>query len=237
MRTFPGEDIMFALSFSKLFLKPMVFLSCIAPLSVGVLFSSDGSLALAETAVDTPREVQRSPPPVAAKPTGKKQPDKKEALAKKSLGDIKQVHALGDIYLTGQPSVEDLRVLKKQGIETIITLRMPGEVPWDEAAAVKKEGMKFVSVPFQGPDELKPKVFDEVLKILRDKKKRGPTVLHCGSANRVGALWYAHRVLEGKLSPEAALKEAKTVGLRTPAYLDKAQEYVEAQQSQTPREK
>lgn len=158
---------------------------------------------------------------------------KKMKLQKKQLGDMQPVHALGDIYLAGQPTPEDLSLLKREGIKTVITLRKPEEVPWDEAAAVTQQGMKFVQIPFQQPEELKPKVFDDVLKVLRDKK-RGPTMLHCGSANRVGAIWYAYRVLDGKLTPEAALEEAKIVGLRTQGYLDQAQVYVEKIQKQPP---
>lgn len=161
----------------------------------------------------------------------------KTSLQKKELGEIRQVHALGDIYLAGQPTPEDLKIFAKQGIKTVITLRKANEVPWDEATAVEQQGMKFVRAPFQGPQELTDKVFVDVLKILRDKKS-GPTVLHCGSANRVGAIWYAHRVLDGKLAPEAATKEAITVGLRTPAYLERAQAYVKQvqQANQSPVE-
>jgi len=150
---------------------------------------------------------------------------KNERLKERKLGSTEPVHALGDIYLAGQPSPEDLKVLKAEGIKTIISLRHKKELTWDEANAVKQNGMKFVHAPFSGADQLKPEIFDKVLKILRDKK-RGPMVLHCGSSNRVGAIWYAYRVLDGKLSPDEAMKEAKKVGLRTPAYLDRAQEYV-----------
>lgn len=157
-------------------------------------------------------------------------------LQKKPLGNMRSVHALGNIYLAGQPTPTDIPLLKKAGIKTVITLRKTKEVPWDEAGVVKQQGMKFVSIPFQGPAELKPEVFDKALKVLRDKK-RGPTVLHCGSANRVGAIWYAYRVLDGKLLPEAALKEAKVVGLRTPGYVEKAQAYVVEVQSRPPIKK
>lgn len=160
----------------------------------------------------------------------------KEKLVKKKLGAIRNVHALGDIYLAGQPTPEDLVILKKQGIKTVITLRKTKEVKWDEAAGVKQQGMKYVQVPFQGVAELTPKVFDDVLKVLRDED-RGPTLFHCGSANRVGAIWYAYRVLDGKLSPAEAMKEAKVVGLRTPGYATKAEAYVLKQQSEAKSEK
>jgi len=153
----------------------------------------------------------------------------KVRLKETRLGDTKPVHAFGNLYLAGQPSPEDLPLLKAEGIKTVISLRHKKELAWDEASAVEQNGMKFVPIPFGAAQQLKPEVFDKVLKILRDKKQ-GPVVLHCGSANRVGAIWYAYRVLDGQLSPEAAKKEAQKIGLRTPAYLDRAQEYVKAVQ-------
>ncbi len=150
-------------------------------------------------------------------------------LRKVQLGSMKPVTVFGDVYLAGQPAPSDLALFKTGGIQTIISLRLAKEIAWDEAVAVDQAGMKFVHVPFQRPEQLKPEIFDKVIKVLRDKR-RGPTVLHCGSANRVGAIWYAYRVLDGQLSPEEARKEAQAVGLRTPAYLEKAQEYVEAVQ-------
>jgi len=151
-------------------------------------------------------------------------------LKKESLGNIRPVHALGDIYLAGQPSRQDFALLKQRGFKTIISLRHIRELPWDEASAVQRLGMKFVHIPFQGPAELDSEVFDKVRKALRDNQ-RGRTLFHCGSANRVGAVWYATRVLDDKLSTDAALAEAKTAGLRTPQYLEKAQEYVQAERA------
>jgi len=153
----------------------------------------------------------------------------KVRLKESKLGDTKPVHAFGNLYLAGQPAPEDLPLLKAEGIKTVISLRHKKELAWDEASAVERSGMKFVPIPFGAAQQLKPEVFDKVLSILRDQRQ-GPMVLHCGSANRVGAIWYAYRVLDGKLSPEAAKKEAQKVGLRTPAYLDRAKEYVEAVQ-------
>ncbi|MEM8945236.1 MAG: hypothetical protein AAGD11_08635 [Planctomycetota bacterium] len=150
-------------------------------------------------------------------------------LVSKQLGGIKPLHVLGDIYLAGQPRPQDIDLLSTEGVKTVITLRKRGEVPWDEGAIVMQHGMKLVEVPFQSPEELKPAVFDKVRKVLLDKK-RGPTVLHCGSANRVGAIWYAHRVLDAKVDPSVALEEARIIGLRTPQYLEKAQAYVQSEQ-------
>ncbi len=164
--------------------------------------------------------VAQAPPP-AATPQAKK-----TRLVPRKLGSIARLHAFDDIYLASQPSRDDLRLMRAQGVKTVLTLRPASELRWDEAAAVRELGMKFVSVPFQSPKQLTPKVFDRVLEALRDKN-RGLTMFHCASANRVGAIWYAYRMLDDNISPDVAMKEAQRVGLRTPAYLQLAQAYVQ----------
>ncbi len=160
---------------------------------------------------------------------GESSPQENVRLKKKSLGTTQPAYAFGNIYLAGQPSPRDMLLLKTMGIRTVISLRHAKELAWDERTAVELNGMDFVHVPFSGGQQLKFAIFDQVLTLLRDKK-REPIVLHCASANRVGAIWYAYRVLENNLSPDAAMKEAQAVGLRTPVYLERAQEYVEAVQ-------
>ena len=79
---------------------------------------------------------------------------------------------------------------------------------------------------FRTPSNSPRKRFDKVLGTLRNKRQH-PVMLHCGSADRVGAIWYAYRVLDSKLKPDKALKESEQVGLRTHGYLEKAREYVD----------
>ena len=165
---------------------------------------------------------QTTSPPQAATPQ-----EQKTVLKKLAIGDIHPLHVWGNIYLAGQPTPDDLTRLKKLGIKTIINLRRTQELSWDEAALVKRLGMRYVHAPFQAPQELKPEVFDKVRQVLRDRRQR-PVMLHCASSNRVGAIWYAYRVLDGQLLPNQAIKEAQIVGLRTPEYLLKAQAYVES---------
>jgi protein tyrosine phosphatase (PTP) superfamily phosphohydrolase (DUF442 family) len=141
------------------------------------------------------------------------------------VGTMTPVHSCGELLLAGQPAPEDLKLLKERGVKTIISVRHADEIDWDEAAAAATYDMTFIHVPFQGEAELTDDVFDKVLSALRNKEN-GPTVFHCGSANRVGAIWYAHRVLNEGVAPEVAEQEAKAVGLRNPAYLKKSQDYV-----------
>lgn len=162
----------------------------------------------------------------------KKTPPRKKAETKPKLercevGDIRQIHRLGKVYLAGQPSPEDFRIAKKDGLKTVVNLRTKPEFQFDEAKHLKSLDIEYHHVPFRSPDTLTDKVFDAVRKVLKDKKKQ-PVMVHCASANRVGAVWLAHRVLDGNVKYKDALKEAKTVGLRTAAFEERAQEYIEA---------
>lgn len=142
------------------------------------------------------------------------------------LGKTYNVHRLGKIYLAGQPSADDFAIAKKDGIKTVINLRTPGEMRFDEKGVVKGLGLEYHYLPFAAPDTLKDEIFEKSLKVLGDKKKQ-PVLLHCASANRVGAIWLAHRVLTDKVAFDKALNEAKEVGLKFPPYEAKAKAYIE----------
>lgn len=70
---------------------------------------------------------------------------------------------------------------------------------------------------------------DEVLDRARAELKAAPRpiLMHCASANRVGAVWLPYRVLDGGLSWDDAVAEAKVVGLRSAELEAKARDYVE----------
>jgi len=150
-----------------------------------------------------------------------------------ALGNTRNVHACGKLFLAGQPMRDDIVAIKDNGVQRVITLRTNGEVDWDEAAAIKDAGLEFVEVPFGSPDSLTDNVFDKVRKLLNDSDKTS-TLLHCGSANRVGAVWLTHRVLDQRVPLETAVKEAKTIGLRTAAFESKALDYIKRRRQAEP---
>jgi uncharacterized protein (TIGR01244 family) len=146
-------------------------------------------------------------------------------------GTVKQLHALGDIWLAGQPSADDFAKLKERGIRTVLNLREKSELKWDEGEVVRGKGMKYVSLPFRAPQSLTDTVFDKARAVINDKEGK-PVLIHCGSANRVGAIWLVHRVLDGNLTYDKALAEAKKVGLRSAAYEARAREYIRKNEKQ-----
>ena len=147
------------------------------------------------------------------------------------LGSTRNVHSFGKTLLCGQPSAEDLAEAKKRGIKVVLTLRTKGEVNWDEAGTVKDLGLEFHRLGFRAPDTLTDSIFDGSLKILANAGEQ-PVMLHCASANRVGAVWLAHRVLNDGLKVEDARKEAVTVGLRTAGYEERALDYIRRKQAE-----
>ena len=130
--------------------------------------------------------------------------DKPPTLMKSELGATRNVHSFGKTLLCGQPTEAEFAEARKRGIKTVITLREKTEIDWNEA--------------------------EKTVSIMGDPKST-PVMLHCASANRVGALWLAHRVLNDKIDIEKAREEAKAVGLRTPEYEQRVLEYIKQKNS------
>lgn len=111
----------------------------------------------------------------------------------------------------GQPSAADLAVLKQSGIGTIINLRRDGEdLGFDEAEEAKALGFTYISVPV-GMDNLDVETASKLREVLA--QSTAPAFVHCGSGNRVGALYAIGAYhLDGE-SLESAIKKGQAAGL------------------------
>ena len=98
---------------------------------------------------------------------------------------------------------------------------------FDERRVVEDLGLAYLHLPWNGPGELSDAVFDSAREMLNTAQR--PILLHCSSANRVGAVWLPWRVLDGGVSYEHALVEAKVVGLKNPLYEAMARDYIQRQ--------
>lgn len=152
-----------------------------------------------------------------------------EPIKPARCGSVKNMHRVGDLYLAGAPTPSDYPLLKDLGIKTVLSIRHDKETPdIDDAKLVEAHGMTYVHLPWNGVDQLTDERLDTMRQVLRDADR--PMLFHCGSANRVGAGWLAYRVLDEGVDLDAALREAKRIGMRTPAYETKAVAYIKAQQ-------
>lgn len=118
------------------------------------------------------------------------------------------------ILTAGQPTAAQLVQLAESGVKSVIDLRAPDEARgFDEPATVAAAGMKYRNIPV-GPATLGSAEFDELRTLLRDENEK-PVLIHCGSANRVGALLIPYLMIDKRQSRDEALHIAKEVGLRS----------------------
>ena len=107
---------------------------------------------------------------------------------------------LEGVATAGQPEEEHFGRLASAGYRTVIDLRGPGEDRGlDEPEVVRRAGMEYANVPV-GHEDVDGETFERFRELIAEPGHR-PVLVHCASANRVGALlipyprWYAPRWL------------------------------------------
>ncbi len=112
---------------------------------------------------------------------------------------------------TGQPDAETLATAREAGFVAVIDLRGEEEDRGiDEVAAVEALGMRYVSLPVHGADDVTFENAEELDRLLGEFD--GPVLVHCASGNRVGAL-VALRASAAGASDDEALAAGKAAGL------------------------
>ena len=137
-----------------------------------------------------------------------------------ALPDIRNFLQVTPEFCTGgQPRMEHFAKLKAGGVKAVLNLRQPSEHrAEEEKQAVEAAGLKYFNIPvnYQNPSDAD---VDQFLKITDDPATR-PMFIHCTAAIRVGAFWTIRRVLRDGMTIDAALEEAKKVGLRDAPHLE-----------------
>ena len=145
------------------------------------------------------------------------------ALVQAPTADPSEIHNFlqltPDFCTAGQPRIEHFAALKSKGVKAVLNLRQPSEHRADEEkAAVEAAGMKYFNIPVVYAKPTDEQV-DEFLKITDDVTNR-PMLVHCTAAIRVGAFWLIRRVMRDGMSWDAALEEARKVGLINAPHFD-----------------
>ena len=152
-------------------------------------------------------------------------PSEAEPLRVTQVDGMAPTHVVGGVLLAGQPSEGALVELADRGTVLVIDLRLPGEDRgFDEGAYVRALGMAYANPAFREPEQLTDEVLDEVRRLLNDHAGHS-VLLHCASANRVGAVWLAARVMDQDVPWATALEEARRVGLRSEEYEARVRAY------------
>ena len=123
----------------------------------------------------------------------------------------------GDLYIAGQPMVEDaLRKLKAEGVTTVINLRTREEManrkstPIDEEKLLQELDLKYVHIPSGGrKNPFSPATLDAFAAAM--EQSDGKVLLHCNSARRATHIWVAYLVKHKNMSLEEALTYGRAV--------------------------
>jgi len=115
------------------------------------------------------------------------------------------------ITAAGQPKENGLKDLAEDGYVAVIDLRTEGEDRgMDEQAVVESLGMDYVSLPIDGRGAIS---FENAAKLDRILSKYDqPVLVHCGSSNRVGALFALREKMNGA-DDKDALAFGKSAGM------------------------
>jgi uncharacterized protein (TIGR01244 family) len=114
----------------------------------------------------------------------------------------------------GATKPEAYGALRSDGFAATINLRESSETGAEIEAhreAATAVGLRFIHLPFHR-DALSPEIIERFLFEVTDPDNQ-PVFIHCGTASRVGALWFLKRRLADGWTEERAMAEAEAIGL------------------------
>lgn len=129
------------------------------------------------------------------------------------------------VACAGATPPEAMAELKNRGFVSVINFRTAEENGATVDAgrvAAESAGLKYIHLPFREPSAEVAEAFLDAV----GEPSNQPVYIHCGSANRVGAMWLIKRVRQDGWSVDEAMAEAELIGLRSEGLKEFALEYV-----------
>ena len=101
--------------------------------------------------------------------------------------------------------------LKPLGLVAVLDLRGPMEGTASEKAEVESAGLRYFNIPVteQAPTDAQVEAFTRIV----EDPANHPILIHCHTANRVGAMWVLYQVGKG-VPITLAVEEGRAVGLQ-----------------------
>ena len=110
----------------------------------------------------------------------------------------------------GQPSLEQLAAARDLGFRTVVNLRTEKE-PGARREEVEALGLAYVELPIAGAADLDAESARAFAALLERAER--PAIVHCGSGNRVGALFALKAYHVDGLEPDEAFAVGRDSGL------------------------
>ncbi len=118
---------------------------------------------------------------------------------------------LPNVLTGGQPTPEQVEQLQAAGYKTIINLRTANEEgTWNEASKVAELGMHYIHIPVSGKSDLTKENANAMMNAIQ-KHSNHPVMVHCGSGNRIGALF----AIDAKFNKNQTTEEAIETGINS----------------------
>ena len=131
--------------------------------------------------------------------------------------DLETVVRVGNVVpvegvtTAGQPDAAALTIFAEQGYKTVIDIRTePEDRGMDEATVIGDLGMEYIVFPIDKPEAINFDNAKELTRLIAESE--GPVLVHCGSSNRVGALFALQKSLDGA-DDEVALEYGREAGM------------------------
>lgn len=166
--------------------------------------SQAASASRLRAAASEPHAREQGPQPADTRP----EPERLE-------GAINYTRVDAAVACGGATAPEAFSQLAAWGFRAVINLRQATEKGANveaEGEAVRAAGLVYLHIPLDS-DNPSPEAVDRFLEAVA-KPEHQPVYIHCGTANRVGAVWLIKRVLQDGWPLEKALAEAEAIGLR-----------------------
>jgi uncharacterized protein (TIGR01244 family) len=120
----------------------------------------------------------------------------------------------GRLFAGGQPTADDLRVMRGMGVTMVINLRSKAEMADPELRAwprtVRSMGLDYVHVPLGEDERVEVKDVQRFFAALDDCD--GAALVHCADGERVRDVWELHLMYERGYSQQRAHYFAQTLG-------------------------
>lgn len=113
------------------------------------------------------------------------------------------------LFIGPQPTEQDLREAKQQGIHTVIDFRMPEETATANADLVTSNGLNYVNVPVN-KSALSEQQISDLDRAM--KCNDGPYLLHCATGARAALLLALSRAKQNGWTEERTFQEAESMG-------------------------
>ena len=134
---------------------------------------------------------------------------------------VHHLSSQNNIYFAGQPDDQAFRDAPLHNITTIISTRVPAEITpdrlgFDEPALIESLNLRLFVIPFTG-ETLAATDADLLADALASTPAEESAMIHCGSSNRVGALWALYLARHRAMPIDDAIAQGYAAGLSSAA--------------------